>query len=120
MNLFVRKLKFKIKVPPPLYYDNNKKLSYLLLILAVILVNGITCSDTNNYVRTTAQPQMPQRPSSQQQHSGGGSIQSSGSHAVENVHKMLSHAMTETINNEFGSEYFYLYVLLKSFVAVRP
>lgn len=96
MDLFVMRKFNRIKVP--LYLT---KFSYLLLIVALVLVNvnGIKCND--NYVRTTAQPQL-QRPT--HQHSGAGSLQSSGSHGVENVHKMLSHAMSETINNEFGSE----------------
>lgn len=96
MDLIVKKKIKKIKVPP--LYKLINYYSYLLLIVALILVNinGIRCSD--NFVRTTPQPQhrsSTASPSSQQ---------SSGSHGVENVHKMLSHAMTETINNEFGSE----------------
>lgn len=113
MDLFVRKI---IKVP--LY-----QLTCFLLV-AIILVNEINCSD--NYVsRTppssaTAQtgstplPRQPQPQSAQQLHqqhqqqyqgSPGGMQSSGGGLPVENVHKMLSHAMTETINNEFGSEY---------------
>lgn len=94
MDLFVRK--FKIKVP---LFKHQHQLNSccLLLIVAVnlILVNGIKCSD--NLVRSTSI-------SSSSHASGAGSLISSGSHAVENVHKMLSHAMSETINNEFGSK----------------
>jgi hypothetical protein len=103
MDLFARRI-FKV----PLYQLTS------FLLVAIILVNETNCSDS--YVSRTPQsgstpvPRPPQQqPQQQQQYQGsaGGSMQmqSSGSGSpVENVHKMLSHAMSETINNEFGSE----------------
>lgn len=97
-------LKRNIKVP-------LWKFLYAIILTSILLIGHVNCSDSNsNSYHSETPANQRKAPASG---SGSGGIEKRSSYAV------ISQAMSQTVNNEFGSEYKSFLLLMSGYVCGR-